>query len=294
MDRIKLFGILFAMVTLSACEFNQSVNKDLKTGAYSRGNGLGCDEIVMKVNGQEESRNEFIEAEKVNFYFNNITGFKKIKGKAFPGMSLVILSENDTIRNHPDLLAHLSEGTDLSPLQLRSYFIADLPYEHNEKYKVQIKIWDNNGDGTFEYEMPFSIKKNELLTINSQNVGYSNFYLWDETEKLVCVNENVNADNTLILIGEGLDGLEVVDGKVYPVFSIELSDSQGNLIISNNNILEEYEETGVDYEAFQDNQLTAIMTFKRGEIHNPCTLKASLTDLKSDRKLEIEAQLKVH
>ena len=52
MKKVKLFGVALITVIFSACEFNQSVNKDLNTGAYSRGNGIGCDDVKIQINGE--------------------------------------------------------------------------------------------------------------------------------------------------------------------------------------------------------------------------------------------------
>jgi hypothetical protein len=77
--RIKLLYLLVLTLAFSACEFHQSVNKDLTTGAYSRGNGIGCDEVKIQVHGKFENRNKFIYGEKVNLFFNNVSGLIKKK-----------------------------------------------------------------------------------------------------------------------------------------------------------------------------------------------------------------------
>lgn len=292
MKRIKLLGLLIVTFAFNACEFNQSVNKDLTTGAYSRGDGIGCDDIKIQINGKIENRNNFINGEKVNFIFNNISGLTRENGKVFPGLSMFIVkNEKDTVLQYLDLFADMEDGTDLSPLQLQANFVSALPHEDNEKYKVFIKIWDKKGDGTFQYELPFSVEKNDFLKINSQNIGYSNIYLWDETKKLVVVNKEVNVENTLILVLEGLDGLEIVENKVFPSFSIDITDDKGNQILSNPNILEQYRNEGVDYDEFKSGQLPVTITFSSGQINNPCKLKASLTDLNSEKRIDISGEL---
>ncbi len=294
MKKVTPIGLIFISAIFSGCEFNQSVNKDLTTGAYSRGDGIGCDDVKIQINGDVDNRNEFIYGEKVNFIFNDITGLKRENGSVFPGLSMFIVkNEKDTVLQHQDLFANMENGTDLSPLQLQANFTSALPNEHNEKYKVFINIWDKKGKGTFQYELPFSVKKNELLNIDTSNIDYSNIYLWDETKKSVVVNKEVSVQNTLILILEGLDGLEVLDNKVFPSFSIDITDNNGNQILSNSNILEQYRETGVDYNTFKNGQLPVTITFSSGQINNPCKLKASLKDLNSERNIVITSELEI-
>ena len=291
---IKIFGIALLTTVLAACNFNQSVNKDLTTGAYSRGDGIGCGSIEMQVNGNQETRNVFIYGEKVFFTFNDVSGLTKKGGKAFPGMSLLIIKNGkDTVVSHADLLADVKQGTDLVPLQLQASFIANLPFDNQDKYKVHIRIWDKKGKGTFSYEMPFTIQENKVLQIKSRDVSYNRIYLWNESLKQVVTHKKLNAKNTYILILEGLSGMEEVDGKVYPAFSIDIADRKGNRILSNPNVLEPYATTGVPTENLAEGQLPVIVTFTPGQIHNPCTLRAALTDQKSNKRIDIQAELEI-
>jgi len=154
-------------------------------------------------------------------------------------------------------------------------------------------IVDKKGKGTFQYELPFSVKESELLNIAASNLNYTKIYLWDETRKTVVVKKEVSVQSTLILILEGLDGLEVIDGKVFPSFSIDITDNNGNQILSNSNILAQYRETGVDYDTFKNGQLPVTITFSSGQINNPCRLKASLKDLNSERNIVITTELEI-
>ena len=294
-QNIKFITLLFATCTFTACEFNQSFNKDFKTGASSRGDGIGVDAVGIEINGKMENRNKFTELEKVNFIFNDITGLTKENGRVFPGLSMYIVDNNsDTLKAYPDLLGDLQGGTDLSPLQLQAHFIAgtdDVEKRRDDKFKVLVTIWDKKGDGTFRYELPFTVAPNELLDIKSDGLEYSSIYLWDETNQIAVVNEEVKFETTYMLLLEGLDGLEVLDEKVYPAFSIHITDDSGHKILSSANILEDYRKYGIDQAVFKENQLPVTITFTPGEIANPCRLEAVLTDLNSERRIEIDAEL---
>lgn len=284
---IPLFSLLF-----NACNFNQSVKKDLASGAYSRGDGIGCDEVVIQASGKSGKKNHFVYGEKVNFVFNDVKGLKREGGKVFPGLSMFITkNEKDTVLAYPNLLDNLKEGTELSPLQLQANLIAALPYRNNEKYKVHINIWDRKGEGTFSYELPFAVEESKLLDIHSEGIDYTNVYLWNESLKQPVLKNEVNREDTLILILEGLHGLKVKNGNVYPVFSIDIVDNKGNWILSNPNVLSEYEQEGVKAENFTKGQLPVTITFSEGEINNPCKLRAILKDKNSDDQIEITTEL---
>ena len=291
MKKIKIIILLIIISTTISCQFNQSVNKDLTTGAYSTGDGIGSDGVVIEVNEKAENTNEFVFNDKVNLVFNNITGLTKSNGKTYPGLSMYIVkNEKDTVLTYADLLKDLNNGTDLSPLQLQANFIAALPNQNNEKYTVYVEIWDKKGDGKFNYELPFTIKENDLLKIESNGIEYSNIYLWNETLKKPVLNNNINSEHLFILILNDIQGLELSNKKVFPIFSLELTDNSGNEIISNQNLLSAYEEEGINPEDLKS-QLTAKITFSGGKINNPCKLKAKLKEKNSLKEIDITSEL---
>ena len=294
MQKIKFLILLIVMAIFSSCQFNQSVHKDLKTGAYSRGDGIGSDGVVIEINGKKENRNEFISGEKVRLIFNDITGLTYSNGKAFPGISMYIVkNEKDTVFSNPNFLKKLTKGTDLSPLQLQASFTAILPNKNNEKYKALVEIWDTKGNGKFNYELPFTVKESDLLNTKSDGIEYSNIYLWNKTLEQIVLDKNINAKHELHLKLTGVEGLEIINGKNYPLFSLEITENDGSKLLSEPNLLSDYEEEGVDPKVLK-NQLYAKITFTKGNIKNPCKLSAKLKDKNSSKELNITAELNIN
>ncbi len=291
---IRTSASLLFLLLLCACEVNQSTNKDLITGAYSRGDGLGSDDVIIEVNGKPKNTSTFVFGEKINFIFNDIRGLSRDGGKVFPGLSVsIVKNDKDVVLSYPDLLEHLESGTELSPLQLRAYFDSGFPYRNNEKYKVLVKIWDKKGDGTFSYELPFTIEENRFLALKPNGIHYKNIYLWNESLKQVVFSEEIDSDSVLMLILEGLDGLQEIEQKVYPIFQLELVDSKGNAIISSPNVLANIENEGIDAEEFRNGKLPVTITFSKGNLNNPYRLSAVLIDKNSDKRIDIETELKL-
>ena len=294
MRKTRILSLLIAIITFSSCQFNQSVNTDLTTGAYSRGDGIGIDDIIIEINGEADNRNEFVFGEKVNLVFNNVSGLNNSDGKTFPELSMhIVKNEKDTVLSNPNLLKSLNNGTDLSPIQLQANFRTALPNQNNEKYKVFIEITDKKGDGKFNYELPFTIKENDLLDIKSNGIEYSTIYLWNETLKQPVFDNNVSSEHLFILILNDIQGLELTDEKVFPVFSLNLTDNDGNITLSNPNLLSAYEETGVNPKDLK-NQVTAKLTFTKGKINYPCRLNAKLKDKNSSKEINISTELNVN
>ncbi len=284
---------LIIFISLQSCEFNQSVNKDLTTGAYSRGNGIGVGGVSMEINGNPENRNEFISGETVNFFFNGVEGLTSENGKTFPGISMWILkNEDDTLLAKHDLLADLVDGTDLYPLVLTSSFRTGL-FEVGVDHKISILLWDKKGEGTFSYEMPFTVVENDLLNIENNGFEYSEIYLWNETMKIQQFGNEIDINNEYKLILNELDGFEILNEVIKPVLSVELFDNRDSLIISNPNVLKEFETTGVNPDDIKE-RMALTLSFTDGEVNNPCKLKVKLKDNNSSKELEISAQLNLN
>ena len=293
MKKLTAIKILLVALVLSACNFNKSINKDLVTGATSKGDGLGCDDISIQINGEKEKRNTFSFGENVVFVFNGITGFKEENGKVYPEMSMVVLKkENQMVLSELNLL-NLTEGTSLSPLQLQANLIANFPYKNNEEYEVQLTIWDTKGEGKFTYNMPFTIIENELLDVKSTNIKYTSTYLWNETDNKVVADNKMSAKNKYLFILEGVEGLKVENGKVFPALAVHLTDNKGNAILSNPNLLQSNTADGLDAAAFTKNQVVVTLTFTEGQFFNPCKLHVQLKDTKSENKLNITTELEI-
>lgn len=294
MKTLSTIQILLAMLCLGSCEFHQSAEKDLTTGAVSRGDGLGCDEIILKMNDKAEKRNTFVFGEKVNIEFKNIIGFKRQDGKAFPGLSMYIVkNEKDTVESYPNLLEDMSAGTDLAPLELRAAFRTAFPYSNQEKYKVLVKIWDMKGEGVFTYEFPFKIEENKLLKIDADRIAYSRIYLWNESLKNVVADKKISRNDELMLLLNGINGLDIKDGRTYPVLSLDVEDGKGKKIISDANLLRDYEAGGVSPDTLQA-QIPVYITFGKGQINNPYVIKAVLKDKYSSKKIEMNTELELH
>jgi len=288
---MKAIQLIAIAVLFSACNFSQSINKDLITGATSRGDGLSCDDISIQINGEKEKRNTFTYGENVVFAFDGISGFKEENGKVYPEMSMVVLKkENQMVLSELSLL-NLTEGTDLSPLQLQANLIANFPHKNNEEYEVQLTIWDTKGEGKFTYNMPFTIIENELLHVKSTTIDYTSIYLWNESDNKVVADNKMTSKNKYLLILEGLDGLKAENGKVFPALSILLTDNKGNAVLSNPNLLQSSTTDGVDAAAFTKNQTFVSLKFNEGEFFNPYKLTVELKDAKSESKLNITTEL---
>ena len=292
MKKLTTIKILLVALVFSACNFNQSINKDLVTGASSRGDGLGCDAIGIQINGETVKRNTFTYGENVVFVFDGINGFKEENGKVYPEMSLVVIKkENQMVLSELNLL-NLKEGTSLSPLQLQANLTTSLPYQNNEKYEVQLTIWDTKGEGKFTYNMPFTVQGNKNLKINTTGITYKSIFIWNETNNKAVIGNKINKEQKYLLVLEDIDGLTVENGKVFPEVSLMLTDAKGHIIIANKNLYSNF-PNGLDATKIAKGQIPIVLTFTGSEFFNPYHLNVVLKDTKSDKTLKIETELEI-
>ncbi len=292
MNRTIIYSATTVIALLNGCSFQQSVEKDLITGAFSRGEGISCEEVHIDTGGRTGKELAFVYGEKVNILFENVRGFTEQNGKVFPGLSIhVVENGQDTLLAYPDLFEAIGEGTDLSPLQMQANFTAVLPYGNKKDYKAYIKIWDKKGTGTFSYEMPFTVMESKLLDVRSSGLEYGAVYLWNLTRNEVVLDSVFSQKDSLILIIEGTEGFREVGDKVYPELSVALSDRAGRALLSNPNLLGHVQLKGIPSDDIAREDLFVKLGFTEGHIDNPCRLKVVLADSNSEKKIEVSGEL---
>jgi hypothetical protein len=292
MKQIFTISLLFLTLIFNACN-STNESKDADTGAISTENGLSSKVINIQINDVAEKRSTFKVGESVVLAFNGIEGLTRVKGSAFPGISMLILKNGkDTILSEANLLNDLKNGIDLAEIQLKASLFTDVP--HDENYTAYVRIWDTKSDKDFHYELPFKIEKNDLLKIDAKTITYSNIYLWNNSKKQVAFNKNINKLDSYVLILEGIDGLEATEGKVFPSISIRMTDKDGVEMLSNPNLLSSFEAIGLPAEKLQSSKLPVALVFSDGVIYNPCQLEVIVKDLKSDGQVTIKTELVVN
>jgi hypothetical protein len=100
----------------------------------------------------------------------------------------------------------------------------------------------------------------------------------------VVTDKKLDIKDQFILIIEGLDGFDLVDGNVFPAIELAIENKNGKYIMYEENMLENTRETGVEYTALKENQVPITISFTSGFVDNPCQLKATITDLKNPKK----------
>lgn len=283
---MKHIVLLITMLILfSSCNYQKSWKKNLSTGMTVKAQGLSLDDVDIFINEKKENRNEFIFGETVQFLFQNIEGFESIEDSLSIGMSMLVLNQQaDTMLFANDLLQNYKINNE-GAVKLTASMSPAFTYTNQEQYHVNIHVWDKQGEGSLDMDMPFSIQENTNFTIENNQLFYDKLYFYDNTDDNVIIDNQIYAQHQTQLIFKGVENFETIDGLVYPALSILAKDSAGNELINQENLLAQITTQGIDPSRIFSKIPVAL--FFQGDIQNPVELVAQLTDTKSDRLITL-------
>src|SRR4030042_3433757 len=288
--KTKLLVITMLMFAILSCEFRKSVNKDLLTGLTTKGDKLSCDNVYLSDGEEKISRNSFTYGEKFYLNFENIEGFKKDGEYVFPGLQLIVVSQaGDTVMKYKDLYADYTNGMNISPLLLKAHLTVATPMHSNNKYSLNINIWDKKGEGTFTAKMDFDIVPNKQIEIESNHVSYDEIYLFSKEREITITDNAAKFNENIYMIFEGLEGFKEEEGKVFIGLSMKIADSEGNLILNEDDLM------GDSYMIASDikSQLSPNFIFTGSDIKNPVNCEIVIWDKKGESKIKASVKLNI-
>ncbi|BDQ03351.1 hypothetical protein [Ignavibacterium sp.] len=287
----KLFFAFLIILLTFSCDTRKSVHKDLITGLSTEGDGLSCDEVTIFSGDKTIQRNSFIFGEEISFNFSNIKGFNESNGKIFPGMSIVVTDRNkDTIIKADDVYDKYSDGVTLNPPTLKADLTLARPIRSGNSYSLFINIWDKKGDGKFSAEMNFEVKPNEKIKAARHNCNYDELYLFSDQNQKVITDNVITFGDNIFLIFEGMKEFSETDNKIFPGLSLEIKDGRDEVVLFDEDLFKDYENSGIDADSFKD-RVSANFWFNGSEANNPLKLTAKLWDKSSDKYVLAETIL---
>jgi hypothetical protein len=286
----KVLVFIALSMILFSCDFRKSINKDLITGLFTKGNGLSSEDVYL-TNGEEKIKgNSFPYGEKVIVRFETIEGFKKENDRVFPGLRLFVIDQaGDTILKYDDLYAEMAEGTDISPLVLYASLVVAKPIHSGNKYSLNVNIWDKKGKGTFTAKLDFDVVPNKEIKIESKNITYDEIYLFSQERDAMILKNEVKFNENIYMLFDGLSGFTEEGGKVLIGLSMRLTDAEGTLILNEEDMMGNDGLSASDLKT----QLAPNFIFSGSVIKNPVTCEINVWDKKSDNKIKASVKLNV-
>ncbi|MFO7851198.1 MAG: hypothetical protein ACQERS_03325 [Bacteroidota bacterium] len=280
--------IVLLMVALISCDSGKSVSKDLVTGLTTHGDGLSCEDVYLSDGEKKINRNTFTYGEKVYVNFENIEGFKKEDGYAFPGMEMIVINQaGDTVMIYPDLYADYQDGIDISPLLLQANLTVADPMHSGNEYTLIINIWDEKGEGTFKAKMDFDVIPDEQIKIENNDLSYDEVYLFTEEVNNVVIGNEANFNENIYLIFEGLEGFQEEDGEIFIGLSLTVRDAEGEILIDEADLIG---DSSLQAPQVKD-QLAPNFIIRDTTISTPVTCEIEIWDKKSDKNIKASLNL---
>ncbi|HJX72271.1 MAG TPA: hypothetical protein VJ346_09970, partial [Bacteroidales bacterium] len=154
---------------------------------------------------------------------------------------------------------------------------------------LNINIWDKKGEGTFTAKMDFDIISNKQIAIESNHVSYDEIYLFSKEREITITDNAAKFNENIYMIFEGLEGFKEEEGKVFIGLSMKIADSEGNLILNEDDLM------GDSYMIASDikSQLSPNFIFTGSDIKNPVNCEIVIWDKKGESKIKASVKLNI-
>ncbi len=287
-----LIAILVAALA-AGCNFSKSVKKDFVSGLTSKGNVLTCNDVYFTINNEKTTRTEFNYGEQVFVIFNDIQGFTRENGNAFPSMDIIVTDDaGDTTFAAKDLYSEYTDGMKFSPLQLTGDLTVAAPIKSGKNYLMTTIIRDRKGPGTYTSTLKFSVRHNDLVKVETNKAAIGEVYLYSQEKDKVINDNKIGFGDNIYIIAEGLKGFSETAGMVYPGLSLKGTDAAGNEVLKYEDLLNEYSATGVAASDFSA-RVSSHFQLTGEKFNNPLNCEMVVWDKKSDSRIRITVSLNV-
>jgi hypothetical protein len=289
---MKTFLRLYSLfLVFAVCNFSRSVKKDFISGVYSAGSNISCKEVYLTVNGIRTQRNSFIYGETFVLNFSDVTGFTKENGNVFPGMIMTVINPSgDTLMQTDDLISGYPTGMNYSPLVLTADLTVAAPIKSGGEYTVIINIRDRKGTGTYKSTFDFKVIKNDKIPVESSKVTYDEIYIYSQGKDKVITDNKIKFNDNIYIIIEGLKGFRETGGMVFPGLKFKAADSEGNILIGNDDLFTDYDTSGVA-SADLAQRVSAHFRIPGTQFNNPLHCELTVWDKKSDARVIVLADM---
>jgi hypothetical protein len=288
-NRAIFFIVLLG--TLVSCDFSRSVHKDLSTGMVTRGEGLSCDNAEIIVNDEVVRNTTFTFGERVQVKFNNMDGFTRMDGKAFPGMSIISTNrEGDTLLYVEDTYESMTEGYTFDPLVLTARFNAADPYFSNHEYHQKIRIWDKKDERRqFTAGFDFDVVPNDLIVAEEQGLTYKELYLFSGDRDQAVTDNRIGINELINVVFIGLAGFMEEEGRIYPEMSMRIEDAGGEVVVEESEMVGDHTMDPEELSSY----FAPNFYIADPSLENPVTFRLELWDKKDDGRLSVYTQVEV-
>lgn len=282
--------ILFSLV-LTGCHFSKSVKKDFVSGLTTTGNLISCNDVFLSSGGKRTSEDNFIYGEKFTINYNDIRGFNRENGSVFPSMFLAVTDiKGDTVMNTEDLYSSYKDGLTFDPLKLVADLTVASPMQSGNEYNLSVSIRDRKGSGTYTSKFKFTVRHDDKIVADTENVKYDELYLFSRGNNKVITDGRIKFNDEVYMIIEGLKGFKEENGFVFPGLSLTGTDSENNKILNYSDMFSEYSEKGLSESDFSS-RVSTHFKLQGTKFNNPLHVELVIWDKKGNSKIKAKTDM---
>lgn len=290
-SRFSRLAMASLLITFNACNFAQSVEKDLQTGLATRGKGLSCKNVYLSDGEQIIERNTFVYGESYFVNFDDMEGFEREGNCAFPDMQLVVVSERgDTSIHLNDLYAEYIDGIENSPLELYAEVTVADPMHSGEKYTLYVNIADKKGNGTYRATLDFKVVRDEKIQVSGEQITSREIYLFSQQRGHTITRGQAEFNENIYLLFEGLDGFSVENGQVLLGLSMLVIDANGKAILDEADLFGDSPLNDSDVHA----QVAPNFILSGSEVANPVGCTVRIWDKRSSAWISASTEIEIN
>lgn len=285
--------VVLCLLGFTACNFSAGIQHDMKSGLTVKNSGLSYEGYKLMCNGAIVNDDEWRMGETMKLLFTGVKGFTTVGGRVFPVINIRILDMQGAVKEELNNLQtdQMIEG--ISPEKAADlyaqYTLAD-ELETGKEYKLEVKVMDKKGKGEIFATRQFKIAPLQQgdLKVQTSGLNYKAVYF---------VGRNGRKPNEALLGGrigimvDGVSGLKVVDGKVFPGADIKIYDRTGAEVYHSEDVFKDPE--GAD-PADAAKRISLYLTLTEQKLEgSACKWVFRVWDKKSDAYLEADILLKL-
>lgn len=236
-------------------------------------------------------RSQIYYGEKVDFHYDNITGFKLTDSIAYPDMNIYALDvKGDTVMSKENLFNDLKEEFKESILDLfNSVTFAD-PFLPGKTYSIHVEIIDKKSDAFYHWNKSFTIINHPRFLNDVNGVKYDILYLYSGDRDISITDNLIMPFEQVYFIVEGLEGfVQDENGMVSIECSVTITDSNNEVLVTNPNMI----PNPVEAKELKKQIFGSITVDDQVKI-NPINCSIAIKDRWSDKYLKSQFNLVVN
>ncbi len=287
-DKFYTFCLLIILFSNISAAQEDATNSLFIKNFEKTNNILECDGIRMTNYTGTINRSQVYYGEKIDFNYDNISGFKLTDSIAYPDVSVYALDvKGDTILSKKNLFKDIEEDYKINELNLYNSVTFANPFLTGNTYTIYVEIIDKKSDAFYNWKKEFTVIEHPRFHNEANGIDLKICYLYSANRDISIIDDSILPYEDVYLILEGMEGITTdSDGMASVECSMTLANSNNKILLSNLNMFPELIKAK-DLET----KLFSNITVNDKVINNPIHCSIEIKDRWSDKYFKSDFKL---